>query len=456
MNADPFGYAKPWEVRLIAALLFTTVMFALLPSGLSWENIEASADVVEGSMAVKLQWGGIFAVSGFIVMRHRALALSNLRAANPFLLAIFAYCLLSTLWSPAAGVTVKKVIQFGGMIALSLAIQTDRKPWTHSILVMLAALTSIEFASAVVAIVNPSFGIDAYFGYAWRGVLAGKNTLGAVGALSVLVWASVWQLETLRRGVFWFGLLLSLLCVIMSKSSTSITITALGLASLWVFRKQHIGSPLWLQRLLVSLGIAVIVLTHIFYIHEGRFPEREEVLEPFASLFGKTADLTGRADIWEPLMVQIEKHWLYGIGYGAFWLGYGSPAQPILDVLPWVPFQAHNGYLDLLNELGVVGVALFVGILISNAYSLSILMRVDRPAAALFASLLITTLFSNLTETSMFRGVTFPFILMILSFISATSDLNHRRLVQLMSAAPSGLVTTPGRDERANLSRVVV
>ena len=416
----------PWESRLIAYLLFTTVLFALLPSGFSWQDSEENAGAVEGSLAVKLQWGGVFAVAALIVYRHFAQAVVNLRVANPFLLALCVYCAASTVWSPEVGVTLKKAIQFGGLILLSLAVQMDRRPWTHAVQVMLAALTAIELASAIAAIAFPSLGIDAYFGYAWRGIVSGKNTLGAIGALSTLLWVAVWRSGVFKRSVLWSGMALSLLCVVMSKSSTSIAIAALGVVTFWVLNKQHIGSPLWLQRLLVTLGLVVVLMTHVFFIFEGHLPDREEVIAPVAGLFGKSADLTGRADIWEPLAVEIDKHWLMGIGYGAFWLGPGSPSQPILDKLPWIPYQAHNGYLDFLNELGAVGVALFVGFLVSFWVSLSRLVRLDRAAAALFASILVTTLFSNLTESSMFRGVTFPFIQLVLACISTTSALNQR------------------------------
>lgn len=437
----------PWESRLIAYLLFSAVLFALLPSGFSWEEAGENAGVVEGSLAVKLQWGSVFAISAWVVYRHFAQALVNLRAANPFLLAMCVYCVASTVWSPELSVTLKKAIQFGGLILLSLAVQIERRPWTHAVLVILTALTAIELASAIAAIAFPSLGIDAYFGYAWQGIVSGKNNLGAIGALSTLLWVAIWRMGVLKGSVLWFGMSLSLLCVIMSKSSTSITIATLGVLTFWILRRQHIGSPLWLQRLLVALGLVVVVMTHVFFIFEGRLPEREEVIAPFASLFGKSADLTGRADIWEPLGVEIGKHWVLGIGYGGFWLGPGSSSQPVLDKLPWIPFQAHNGYLDLMNELGAVGITLFIGFLISFWASLNRLVRVDRSAAALFASILVTTLFSNLTESSMFRGVTFPFILLILACISTTSELRKHlpRLVPERTGLKPKLYRQQGR-----------
>ena len=274
-------------------------------------------------------------------------------------------------------------------------------------------MTGIELASAFVALANPSFGIDADFGYAWRGVVSGKNALGAIGALSLLLWVSLWRIDGVSKSVFWSGVGLSLICVLMSTSSTSLTMALVGLFVFWVFHKQHIQSPLWLQRLLVVFALVLLAGMHLFFVFEGRLPEPSEILGPFANLFGKSADLTGRADIWGPLYRETEKHWLFGIGYGAFWLGPGSPSQPILDELPWIPLQAHNGYLDLLNELGAVGGALFTGFVVTHAFNLSRVVRIDRRAAAVFTAIFATILLSNLSESSLFRGVVFNFLLLI-------------------------------------------
>jgi O-antigen ligase len=416
----------PWESYLATSLLFLAVLFALLPPGFSWADAEDSSTFVGGSIGFQLQWGSIFAISVLLVVRHPAYLVWCLKNSNPFLLALFVYCLASTAWSPYGMVTLKKAVQIGGLILFSIAIQLDRKPWTHSVGVVLAALTGIELASVFVALVNPSFGIDAAFGYAWRGVVSGKNTLGAIGALSLLLWISLWRVEGVAKPVFWSGVGLSVVCVVMSTSSTSLTMAAVGLFIFWVFHKQHIGSPLWLQRLLVVMALVVLASLHLFFIAEGRLPEIHEILGPFAGLFGKSADLTGRADVWGPLYIEIAKHWVFGIGYGAFWLGPGSPSQPILDTLPWMPLQAHNGYLDLLNELGAVGCVLFAGLVLSQAQALSRLTRIDRRAAAVFSAVFATILISNLSESALFRGVVFNFLLMILSSTRITSMVGQR------------------------------
>src|SRR5262249_53870477 len=49
-----------------------------------------------------------------------------------------------------------------------------------------------------------------------------------------------------------------------------------------------------------------------------------------------------------------------GHGYAAFWLGWEGESAKIWAALPWMPPHAHNGFLDLGLELGVIGIVVFV------------------------------------------------------------------------------------------------
>lgn len=437
-----------WDARWIVVLLVCAALFSILPPGFPWHEAEETLVTADGSMTMKLQWASIFLLSAYLAYRHLSVTLANLKSVNRFLLLMLVYALLSALWSPADSVTVKKAIQFGGLILFALAVQTSGKPWHHPVLIVQCALLGIEVLSAVVSIVYPSMGIDAYFGYAWRGVLSGKNTLGGTAALSVIMWAALWRVPSVSRSLCWWGMGFSVLCVVMSRSSTAITTATFGVMVFWLLRRQHIGSTLWLLRAAVVFSLIFLLGVQLFFIAEGRLPDRVEIMEPFANLFGKSADLTGRSDIWEPLFLEIEKHWLFGVGYGGFWLGPGSASQPIIDRLPWIPYQAHNGYLDILNELGAVGIALFVGLLGAHVRDLFRMMRFDRTGAALCGAIQTTLMVSNYTESSIFRGVTFQFWLFLLICICVNAALRRHRLAMWQEHAERAAISVSSRHLR--------
>lgn len=101
--------------------------------------------------------------------------------------------------------------------------------------------------------------------------------------------------------------------------------------------------------------------------------------EPLLSLLGRSGDLTGRSDrIWTTVLERAADHPVIGNGFSSPWV----PFDPAFD--GWIVdhgitvFHAHNMWLDVLLQLGVVGV-----VLMALAY-LSLLWRswffaVDRP-----------------------------------------------------------------------------
>ena len=119
--------------------------------------------------------------------------------------------------------------------------------------------------------------------------------------------------------------------------------------------------------------------------------------EAAAGILGRGADLTGRAiDIWPKVLAVAARHPMLGTGYGGVW-GLGDELSVSLQVE-----QAHNGYLDVYLQLGLLGVVLL------GAFLLGIAGRVRREAprdidwACFTLSMLLTFMIYNLTESAFF------------------------------------------------------
>lgn len=81
--------------------------------------------------------------------------------------------------------------------------------------------------------------------------------------------------------------------------------------------------------------------------------------EPLFTALGRGADLTGRTDlIWAKVLERAGHHPIFGNGFASPWI----PTDPAFD--GWIVdhgitvFHAHNMWLDVLMQLGVLGVAL--------------------------------------------------------------------------------------------------
>ena len=76
---------------------------------------------------------------------------------------------------------------------------------------------------------------------------------------------------------------------------------------------------------------------------------------------GRDATFTGRTGLWETLL-QEPINPLIGVGYASFWLG--ERLERFWAMYPTSPpIEAHNGYLEVYLNLGLIGVCLLAGVL---------------------------------------------------------------------------------------------
>jgi O-antigen ligase len=81
---------------------------------------------------------------------------------------------------------------------------------------------------------------------------------------------------------------------------------------------------------------------------------------------GKDPTLTGRTELWSYVIDNISEKPLFGWGFAAFWVPGNPAALQIAEAVNWTIANAHNGLLELLLDVGVVGTSLFVLLWIRN------------------------------------------------------------------------------------------
>src|SRR5450830_384022 len=413
--ASTFGNVDTFVVRLLIVMSMT---FSLLPPGFNWGNTDPQGSYAEGSLIFQIEFGSVFLIGAWLAWRNRNWSLRHIIHLNPMLILIIVYCLCTILWSPYPVVTLKRSVQLIGP--------------------MLGTLMTLMAFSFVVSLVLPRIGVDYELGGAWRGVLSQKNTLGAISGLCVVLWIKESLGTTFPRSICYFGILFSLFMLVMAKSSTAILVATLGTGIYLLVRRRYLSGEFDGRRLTLSLVVIALLALHIFYVTEGRLPQWSELFAPFGALFNKSTDLTGRTDIWRLVLLEVQRHPVFGIGYGAFWLGEGSPSQMIINALHWIPLQAHNGYLDILNELGIVGLVIMAGVFVFHIRNLIKLTRIDREEAAIHWAMLILILISNLSESEVFRGVLFQNIFFIYSSTAISARLTLHRMEQARQDLPPG------------------
>jgi O-antigen ligase len=129
-------------------------------------------------------------------------------------------------------------------------------------------------------------------------------------------------------------------------------------------------------------------------------------------LYGDST-LTGRTIIWDFAQYEIARNPLLGWGYQSFWLVPGSPA---IEAPGWVKEMpnARNGYYDTMLELGYVGLALHLGVLIAILHAIGRVADCDPRRARLVLSLTLFIVFYNYFESYWMRGFEFLWVVFLI------------------------------------------
>lgn len=415
--------------RLLGWVVAVSIGFPLIRTTNLFANVATrDTSYTEGSVALPLVFGTLFLLAAGVAWRQRDIMWAQLRHMNPFLLLMLCWCLASMLWSPYPIVTLKRSVQFGGLVLIGLVAVpalAGRQLVLRSILATLTTLLAVSFL--VIVFAPSAIGVDHTLGGAWRGLFWHKNVFGMGAGFCFLLWCRELHQGEWNRLLCLTGCVFALLMLIMARSATGALVTMIGLAVYLLLMRRYVANIR--LTLLISLGLLLATMFGLlfFFAALGRLPTWGEVMSPVAALFGKSTDLTGRTDIWRLVLLESARHPITGIGYGAFWLGMGSPSQYIIDALHWLPLQAHNGYLDVYNELGLVGLLLMAGLLLTHAWNLFRLLYVDREIAAIHTAIFIVILITNISESQLFRGLSFQYAWLIYSSVIVSSMLGTAR-----------------------------
>jgi exopolysaccharide production protein ExoQ len=426
-----------WTIWLLVAV---SMAFPVLPDTFEMNAMgpEVTHAVTEGSLKRQIVFISLLLGAGLLAWRFRASVLRNLRGMNLFLPMVVLYCLASAAWSPYPEVTVKRTFIVMVLFLIGVAIAPPTGTTRQLGRVTMGAYTIILAISFFVALLIPSIGVDYALGNAWRGITWQKNTLGSIAGFAALFYLREWVMQPQYRGRYLAGLLFCMFMLLMSKSATSMLCLAVsGGIYLVVRRRQFAGRHAETIVILASVVAALFALL-LFYVVLGRMPTPTDLIAPVTAIFNKSADLTGRDQIWALVDISIQRHPLLGIGYSAFWTGVGGPDQFIADKLGWMPAHAHNGFLDIINDMGQVGFGLFMACLAWHFYSILRLARIDREDAAMHLGICVAIIISNFSESQLLRDSAFQNALFIYSVLAVGARLAAAR--HPMPAKPQ---TTP-------------
>ena len=347
---------------------------------------------------------------------------------NRYLLVFLVLASLSVLWSDVPGITIARLYRLYGICFISLGVCMG--PWDDGkferavrpglIFIMLGSIIYFFLNPAdalMVAVINGRVQMELLG--AWKGIAMHKNILGSISSVAVIIYFhGAFTRRSDRFGSI-FGLLCSLTCLIGSKSNTSLFASLFAIAIIILILKARTVKKRRTIRIFSFLLMIFFVVYSLGVLNI--VPGLSAIIEPIVAMTGKDMTFSGRTSIWDIMKVEIAKHPFLGSGYASFWLRTDplAPSLMFMKRLYFDPSEAHNGYLDIINELGFVGGFALIGYIFTFLRQSILLLSHNRQKSALFIGLMFAQLIANMSEAHWWRMNSVDFYVMTL----ATFDL---------------------------------
>jgi exopolysaccharide production protein ExoQ len=332
--------------------------------------------------------------------------------AEKFLSLFLLWALFTVLWSDFPWVSFKRWIQICGMVVILLSALLSFRT-TNESMGPLKWILMIYLPLNLLAVLLVPAALQ-WDSPAWRGIAPHKNTLGQIMLVCLVIWSyALRRAELGSRSLATVLFCLSLTLLIGSRSTTCIVTAALLplLAAL-----PHIAKFL-LRRFaggLFSFILMLTILLGVFFIVSFE----PGILRFLTNVLEKDPTLTGRTDLWASIFQETKKHLLFGCGFGGFWIPNSPAMEKLYEEYVWFPNEAHLGYLDILNETGVLGLTLCVIMLISYFRKLS-----ATPKPHVWQWFVVLALIINFSESTLFRMNTVTFVMFTFSYVALHVEL---------------------------------
>jgi O-antigen ligase len=333
------------------------------------------------------------------LLAARSVKFGDLVRRNVALALFLAYALLSVMWSDFPFVSFKRWFRDLGSYLMILLVLTEPLPF-QAVQTLLRRLCYLLIPLSIMLIKyypHLGKGYDGWTGGAtYLGATTSKNMLGVLCLVSGMFF--FW--DTLRRwscrrehptrriivvNIAFIGMTLWLLNLASSATSR----VCLMMGCLIIALAQGATTPLRVARLRVLIPAALggyVILQFGFNINDL-------VIQASA----RDTTLTGRTELWHELLsFRIDP--LLGTGYESFWLG--DRLYALWTRFSFRPTQAHNGYLELYLNLGVLGLCLLAGFLIASYRRICARLASPWHFASLSLGLWTVLLFYNVTEAA--------------------------------------------------------
>ncbi|GGE83940.1 O-antigen ligase family protein [Sphingomonas prati] len=430
-------------------VLAMLALLALLLLTLAGPIMTMNGGDVEGQGRVYRQLG-YFLIAGLAFisvnpLRHPERVLA---VAIPLVVAL-AWCWISLTWALYPEIAVRRLV-LTTIVLWSVFVLVRQLGYDRTLAIVRIALLAALIANFTAVLIDPLFAIHgSEEGLAgdWRGVMMHKNIAGQACALTAIFFAFDRQKLPLAAQLGVIGA--AVMFLVLSNSKTAMAACAIAIPAGFLFLRFF---PV-LQRAADRIGRRrharwIAILVPVAILTAALFLYRDSAL----SVLNDPAAFTGRTLIWRALFLSFLENPVLGVGYGSYW--NVGPAGPIYRYanFAWVEgvSQGHNGYLDLLVQIGLPGLLLVLFAVVVWPVR-RMLGTPDLPpaTAGLIGAVILFCLIHNGSESTLFDRDTIGQVFLMV--VLALAHAGRVSVVRTGSRAAPVALDLPKRESRLRL-----
>lgn len=399
------------KVELIVKIsFFLLVFFTFFPTGLPFQarlQEQGAEEIGQSNLINQFIRITIFLLSLWGAI-YKPREILNFIFEEKFIILFLLWALITISWSSYPLVSLKRWFQififyFSTIVYLNYFQDIDQPLKIITPIVFLYLILTISVILAVPAAKDPLF-------HTWRGFSPHKNHLGQLALLSILTLniARCREKNNYKKYIIILFLFLAIVILFGAYSSTSILAFLLFMAFTLVFYLIEQLRNILNFNSTINLLFIIFSIALILSIYFGFLDKIDEL-----GLFGKDfTTLSDRTYLWDYMLLEISKHPILGTGFRGFWVVESPKIIALWQIFPFLPIQSHNGYLDLINETGIIGILLLI-LLVSSFY-----VRTYKGKNSWKWSWFITlTLFINISESTLFKEGHSTFIFFVIAYL---------------------------------------
>lgn len=182
-----------------------------------------------------------------------------------------------------------------------------------------------------------------------QGLVANSVLFGFLGLLGLIVFGIQLRAGLVGRFMGWFWVVLAAAAIFLTRGATVwVALAAVFIALVLALWARRLGPekrvPLYLTgTALLAAGLALVLFARSFVF----------------GLLGKSGDMTGRLETWHRVIELAEQRPWFGWGWVSYWAPWAEPFKSLDEKANLPVMSAHNAWLDVWLQLGIVGLVVF-------------------------------------------------------------------------------------------------